>query len=241
MSIRLMREAVKQARLGKADGDWFPRWFLLFAQHTGQTQADRLQLARESVIGFLQSIKADGKRAQAVRAIEFYRDRTLENDTPDLSGIRSGLTRLAEQELTAKGSDEIPLEVRIGKLDRDEPEVLQRIRRALRLRHYSRRTEVVYVRWAERFLERNGGVELTVLSRLGTGQVKEFLTDLAVEGQVAASTQNQALSALLFLFERVAERKLEFVDAVRAKRPERLPVVLGVGEDCCQNSAVATC
>lgn len=229
-----MREVVKQARLGKADADWFPRWFLLFAQHMGQTRSDSVPVVRESVIEFLRSIKSEGKRAwqraQAVRAIEFYRDRVLEVADPDLGEIRAALMGLAEREQAAKEVDAIPADVLIGRLDEKEPDVLQSLRRELRLGHYSRRTEMAYVRWVERFLERNGGVDLAVLSRLGLGEVKEFLTDLAVEGQVSASTQNQALSALLFLFKRVAERPLDFVDAVRAKRPERLPVVLSVAE-----------
>lgn len=65
---------------------------------------------------------------------------------------------------------------------------------------------------------------------MGAGEVEQFLTHLAVEGNVSASTQNQALGALLFLYPKVLEIELGRLDAVRAKRPERVPMVLSRGE-----------
>lgn len=107
-----------------------------------------------------------------------------------------------------------------------EGALLERARRALRVRHYAIRTEESYLQWIRRFVEfqeRRGVGE----DAFGRAEVKGFLENLAVERGVSASTQNQAFSALLFLFEHVLERSLEGLeDTVRARRPSRLPLVL---------------
>jgi integron integrase len=106
-----------------------------------------------------------------------------------------------------------------------KPRLLDRVRAALRARHYSRRTEEAYVAWIKRYIfffhaKRHP-------AEMGAEEVTRFLSSLAVDGQVAASTQNQALSALLFLYRDVLEVDLPWLDGiVRAKRPQRLPVVL---------------
>lgn len=104
------------------------------------------------------------------------------------------------------------------------PKLLEQFRDRLRLLHYSIRTEQQYVQWVRRFIlfhdKRHPG-------EMGAPEVEAFLTDLAVEGNVAAATQNQALSALLFLYREVLGQNLPWLDqVVRAKRPARLPVVL---------------
>src|SRR5437867_499539 len=111
-----------------------------------------------------------------------------------------------------------------GPADAPKPRLLDRVRGALRARHYSRRTEDVYVAWIRRYILFHGKRHP---SEMGAAEVTRFLSSLAVEGKVAASTQNQALSALLFLYRDVLELDLPWLDGVvRAKRPERLPVVL---------------
>ena len=102
--------------------------------------------------------------------------------------------------------------------------LLGRLRAALRARHYSPRTEESYVAWVKRFVRFCG---LRHPRELGEREVEAFLTSLAVEGRVSASTQNQALSALVFLYDAVLGRPLGLcAGLVRAKRSERLPVVL---------------
>jgi len=104
-------------------------------------------------------------------------------------------------------------------------EPLDAMRRALRVRHYALRTEESYLNWVARFLdwlERRGGD----LEQAGEAEVQGFLEELAVGRGVAAATQNQAFSALLFFFGEVLKRPLGKVDALRAKRTTRLPVVL---------------
>jgi integron integrase len=107
------------------------------------------------------------------------------------------------------------------------PKLLDRLRRAIRLRHYSPRTEECYVHWTERFIRFH---RLRHPRDMGNAEVEMFLTDLAVNGHVAASTQNQAFNALVFLYRDVLGVELPRVDAVRAKRPKRLPTVLSVEE-----------
>ena len=105
-----------------------------------------------------------------------------------------------------------------------QPRLLDRVRAALRARHFSRRTEEAYVAWIRRYIFFHAKRHP---AEMGAPEVTRFLTSLAVEGHVAASTQNQALSALLFLYREVLEVGLPWLDGiVRARRPERLPVVL---------------
>ena len=106
--------------------------------------------------------------------------------------------------------------------------LLDEVRRRLRVKHYSLRTETVYVGWIRRFILANGKRHPR---EMGVLEVEQFLSRLAVEGQVAASTQNQALSALLFLYREVLAIELPWMEGVvRAKRPRRLPTVLSRGE-----------
>lgn len=99
---------------------------------------------------------------------------------------------------------------------------------ALRSRHYSRRTEEAYLHWIRRFLLFHNGAHPR---ELAAGGVNRFLTHLAMEQKVAASTQNQALAAVLFLYKHVLAQPLNRVEGVvRARRPRRLPVVLSRDE-----------
>lgn len=106
--------------------------------------------------------------------------------------------------------------------------LFEEVRRVLRLKHYSMRTEVVYLGWIRRFIIANDRRHPRLM---GVAEVERFLSSLAVAGQVAASTQNQALSALLFLYKEVLGIELPWMeDVTRAKRPRRLPTVLSRGE-----------
>lgn len=109
-----------------------------------------------------------------------------------------------------------------------KPKLLDQVRHAIRLRHYSIRTEEAYVNWARRFILFHNKRHP---NEMGQVEVGAFLTHLAVDGRVAASTQNQALNALVFLYREVLGRDLGTVEElVRAKRPPKLPVVLSVSE-----------
>lgn len=104
------------------------------------------------------------------------------------------------------------------------PRLLDEVRDAIRRRHYSIRTEQAYIQWIRRFILFHGKRHP---DSMGKAEVEAFLTHLAVDGRVAASTQNQALNAILFLYRQVLHRELDWLSGVtRAKRPARLPVVL---------------
>lgn len=105
----------------------------------------------------------------------------------------------------------------------DKPKLLDRVRAAARVRHLSLRTEEAYAAWIRRFILYH---KKRHPAAMGVEEVRQFLSHLAVEGRVSASTQNQALSALLFLYRDVLHLELPYVEGIaRAKRPMRLPVV----------------
>jgi integron integrase len=105
-----------------------------------------------------------------------------------------------------------------------KPRLLEQVHEAIRRRYFSRRTEEAYVHWIKRFIYFSGRRHPAAL---GEAEVTAFLNHLAAERKVAASTQNQALSALLFLYKEVLGRELAWLDGLqRATRPPRLPVVL---------------
>jgi integron integrase len=104
------------------------------------------------------------------------------------------------------------------------PRLLDSVRSAARLRHLSRRTEKAYVGWIRRFVLFH---DKRHPAEMGPGEITRFLSVLATERNVSASTQNQALAALLFLYRAVLGREVPWLgELVRAKRPVRLPIVL---------------
>jgi Phage integrase, N-terminal SAM-like domain len=106
-----------------------------------------------------------------------------------------------------------------------KPRLLDQVRHSIRLRHYSPRTEEACVGWIRRFILFHGKRHPT---EMGEAEANAFLTDLAVTRKVSASTQTQALCALMFLYKEVLGAKADWIEiAVRAQRPKKLlPVVL---------------
>ena len=108
------------------------------------------------------------------------------------------------------------------------PDLMERVRERCRVKHYSLRTEQAYLAWIWRFIRASGGRHPR---DLGGVEVEGFLTRLATDGNVAPSTQNQALAALLFLYREVLGVDLPWMEnVVRAKGPRRIPVVLSTEE-----------
>ncbi|MEK7843807.1 MAG: integron integrase [Pseudomonadota bacterium] len=108
------------------------------------------------------------------------------------------------------------------------PKLLDQVQAVLRMKHYSIRTERVYLDWIKRYILFH---HKTHPAQMSAPEVEAFLSHLAVAGKVAASTQNQAKSALLFLYREVLALELPWLDNVtQAKTPQRLPVVLTVSE-----------
>jgi integrase len=109
-------------------------------------------------------------------------------------------------------------------LSAPSPKLLDRVRQAIRARHYSYRTEKAYVHWIKRFIFFHNKRHP---NDMGEPEIGKFLSSLASDLYVSASTQNQALNALLFLYKDVVEKEIGLLQGVvRANRPKRLPVVL---------------
>jgi len=104
------------------------------------------------------------------------------------------------------------------------PKLLDQVRETIRTKHYSRFTEKAYVHWIKRFIlfhDKRHPLEM------GESEIEAFLSYLAIQRKVAASTQNQAFNAVLFLYREVLNKELkQSIQAVRAKRPQRIPTVL---------------
>jgi hypothetical protein len=117
-----------------------------------------------------------------------------------------------------------PVMVREDAAPYGKPKLLDQLRQALHARHYSPKTETSYVIWVRRFIFFH---DVRHPAEMGEKEINAFLTHLAVKENVSASTQNQALSALLFLYRYVIGRKVgDLGEVVRARKPVRLPVVM---------------
>jgi integron integrase len=225
-----------QSHIHPPQKKWFIRWIQRYETWIGTKNVD-LPVSPENVIGFCHSLlKSDLKawqRLQAVRAITLYRDLVLETDQPSLEPIRIVLSRRVAQESALTDAVAGRREVQegsssgggpqVGFINKNEPEAIQKLRRELRLRYKSINTERAYVKCIKQFAGFCGSNEL---ERFDERQIRNFLTLKAVDHNVAPKTQNQIKSALLFLYEEVFGRDLEFIDFVAADKNPKLPVVL---------------
>ena len=108
-----------------------------------------------------------------------------------------------------------------------QSELLAQVKNKIRLLHYSYRTEEAYLKWIQKFFQFNNAKNPY---NLAEKEISQFLTHLAVKENVAAATQNQALSAILFLYKIVLPKELGKIENIRAKKPRRVPVVLTKNE-----------
>lgn len=152
---------------------------------------------------------------------------TAVQDNPQLLQRRT--EEAPRSSLTRPGSRHSTVERPIGSPQAGgKPKLLDRLREALRSRHYSRRTEQAYCHWVKRFIFFHN---VRHPAEMAEPEINAFLTHLAIKEKVSASTQNQALSALLFLYRHVLDRQIgDLGEVIRARRPKRLPVVLTRGE-----------
>ncbi len=226
MSLAIFRQRMHEASYGENDKKWFPKWLARYAD--GKTQDNGLLPVTEPlVVEFSKSLLKSGtpawQRLQGVRAVEAYRDLVLGTSEPCLKEMKTILGRFAAAERESGGPGIQDEQQIIGIIDPSEPALIQQMRKELRLRRKALETERAYIGWIVRFIRHCGSEDL---QQFGESEIKTFLTDLAVEGNVAASTQDQAKSALLFLYQQVLNRELAFLDVSRSKKPQRLPVVL---------------
>jgi len=240
MTIAKFEKVLPLLKIGKADREYFLRWIKRYSgcqtRRTGHDYHHRenLPVTTEDVIKFSRELLASKtpawQRLQAVRAVESYRDAVLGTEAPSLTKITSILERRSAKE-DALGKDIVVTsadqERMVGIIDESEPVVIQQARREMRLHYKKRDTERAYIKCIKQFIT---FCKTDQLRDLGESNIRAFLTYRAVEGNVAPSTQNQAKSALLFLYEHVFNRTLEFLDFVPADKSVKLPVVLSRDE-----------
>jgi integron integrase len=203
--------------------------FLTFCRKAGRKASEIPEVSARLFLDSIDGTTANAKFAgeQARQALDVFLQEIDHWHWKEKDGERPG----PAFRLKASASPgPAPAEVEIPSAGEKEQPILVKARRALRVRHYSIRTEEAYLHWMKRFLAFAAGRGVSV-EAFGTGEVRGFLESLAVDRGCSASTQNQAFSALLFLFGQVLERSLgDLGDTVRARRPSRLPVVLAKEE-----------
>lgn len=232
MSVDAFRSRLRRAEVHRQDAQWMPVWLERYAAHASQPVDRPLVLSTEQTLRFLRHLRDKHvpawQRLQAAKALEWYQALLLNEQVVDFAPFKTKLSELARREQLALDGEAgaqgiVPGEGCPGELPPDEPAAVRRLRAKMRLLHHPRSTEDTYAAWVKRFIRHCDEAEI---DQLGEPQIGEFLTDLAVAGDVTASTQNQALAALLFYFAKVSGRDLKFIERVRAKSSQYLPVVL---------------
>lgn len=207
---------------------WADIWFRKLAGFCKVQDARSWRFTQTDVINFLIAKRKGNvptwKRIKIVESLLAYSRLHWGGDIAQLNGILVKLRKLQRTELPA-GEDRSIDEI-VGKINPNEPDVVQEFRRNMRLEGKSPNTERAYVKWAKRFMREYGLKCKTDFESIGESEVQNFLTDLAVDGGVAGSTQEQAFFALLLLYKDTLERPLEKINAIRADKPTLVPTVM---------------
>lgn len=234
MSLPDFESRIAKFPIRSTDKTWFPRWLKRYATFLStdlnQKIDGNIPVSQDRVLKFLRSIRDSGtpawRRLQAVNAIDCYKKYVLQTDEPKLDAFRIKLSEIADRESSGKlPPNGVPIDEReiAGVLNPAEDPVIQQLRKKLRTSGKAWNTEKAYVSWVRRLA---GFANKDSLLELDESDIKAFLTDLAVEKNVAPRTQNQAKAAILFLYQNTLGRQLEFLDIATADKPEKLPVVL---------------
>lgn len=220
---------------GRDRGDrekWARIWFASLARFHNIEDPGNWNFSDRDVIAFLRSCLAEGmptrKRLNVVEGLILYRDQIRRSAQPRLEPLRIKLRERMHREKERNAN--VAIDDVVGKIDAREPEIIQAMRRALRRNGLKYSTEKAYVKHVRHFIGGRAISSLTDFERVTSRDVESFLTDLAVDGNVAARTQNQALYAMKFLFEQVFERDLGAMNAARSTKEARLPSVLSKPE-----------
>ncbi len=208
--------------------DWARIWFGKLAGFHRVNQPEHWQFTEQHVIEFLRSRLRTGmpawKRVKIVEGLIEYRNRVRQSQTPRLEPIRAKLQDIALREQYQDDGETI--EEIAGKIDPREPDIIQQMQRTMRLQRKHLNTEKAYLKWIRRFMRERCLKTASDFAAIGPADVESFLTDLAVDGDVAQSTQEQAFYSLLFLFEHVLKRDLGTINAIRSKKAKRIPTVM---------------
>ncbi len=238
MSISEFHQRLGRSQAYPNDLRWMPRWLEQFEVKAKKSVDGKLDVTDESVLQFLQNLRDLGapawQRLQAARSLEWYQTLVLDRADVNFQTYKQKLGELAERERRAGTASDgtasdggIPGEGQPGNIDPNDPKPVRELRALMRTLHHPRSTEDTYANWIDRFIRH---LDDARLENYGEADIGGFLTDLAVTGEVAASTQNQALSALLFYYGKVVGRDLKFIQRIRAKASQYRPVVLSKRE-----------
>jgi len=183
-------------RLGKSqihpnDKKWMPPWLEEYAKGLGSGQAVALPVTEEGVLAFLRSLRDRGvpawQRLQAARSVEWYQELVLQRREVDFGGFKRKLGELAEVEKRTGGSgstgDGIAGEGLPSLIDPKEPAAVRLLRERMRVLHHPRSTETAYVGWLARFIRH---LDDEHVDNFGEVEIGQFLTELAVTGEVTA-------------------------------------------------------
>lgn len=222
----------RTAGQGSGQEDWASIWFGKLARFHRIKQPEHWQFTEQHVIDFLRSRLKAGtpawKRLRIVEGLIGYRNRERQSQTPRLEPIRAKLQEIALREKYQ--DDEETIEEVAGKVDPDDPDIVQQMQRTMRLQRKRLNTERAYLKWLRRFMRERCLKSASDFADIGPADVESFLTDLAVDGDVAPSTQDQAFYSLLFLFEHVLKRDLGMINAIRSDKQKRIPTVMSEAE-----------
>jgi integron integrase len=205
--------------------DWQRVWIEEYRHFLKLKPGDTFPVDEKSLVNFLAELRKRGKRAwQRLQAAKSICSSAHEHFRADVSHVQHILEKL-EQMAHEEQAEEHEEEVRMP-IPPFEHEILKRLRKRIRYKHHAWNTEKAYVGYVQSFIERFELDDDLEWSRVTRRELELFLTEMAVEGEVAASTQNVAFSALSFVMKEVLKRPIDGVDAVRADRPITLPLVL---------------
>lgn len=238
MSVELFRDRLNRSRLHPDDIKWMPSWF-------GRFSVDRplvdglIRFSQDDVLQFLQKLR-DGKvpswqRLQAARSLEWYQTMVLKDSTVDFSEFKLKLQEFAEKERRAQIDVDSPLqdeegfagEGKPGLDNPNESQPVRALRARMRVLYHPISTENTYAGWIARLVRHLDDEDLAKYSEDTLG---EFLTERALLREVDAGTQNQALCAILFYYQKVLGRDMQFINRLRAKESTHLPLVMSQRE-----------
>ena len=216
----------------KTPAEWARFWFRKLAQFHKVHDPAQWRFTEEDVIAFLRFKLKQGmptwKRLKIVQGLIYYRNHFIKSHEPALEPIRATLQDWILRE--AEKSDGRSWEEVRGKINPNEPDVIQALREKLRFHGKAYNTEKAYVKWARHFMRVRFLKKLADFESIGARDVEAFLTDLAVDGEVARSTQEQAFYGLLFLFQVVLRKDIRSIQALRSNKPKLVPTVLSKSE-----------
>ncbi|QDS93554.1 Tyrosine recombinase XerC [Roseimaritima multifibrata] len=217
----------------KTDLKWACTWYQQLARFHRRQDQPNWSFTADDVISFLRT-KRDAsvpawKRMRIIDGLIFYRRRVQQQSADDLKPLQSKMVEIIQIERARDGGYD-SIEEAVGKINPNEPDAIQAFRRAVRKDGLALNTERSYVAKLKTFMHERGLTCLADFKRITSADVEAHLTDLAVDGNVAPSTQNGAFHALLKFFTLVLKREMGQIEAIRANKGKQIPTVLSPPE-----------